>query len=131
MPIVIISRPQVIDQYIFAAMTFIIVSLIFLPLVLLERKVIKKRIKNNPSSKDGNELLLHGWKNHKKFTEDGNILAIGIADVAKGKVQESLKLGTEQNLFLAAGVPGLKYKIDVMLNYTEAYKILGMTAPET
>ena len=63
-------------------------------------------------------------------TEDGNILAIGIADVAKGKVKESLKLGTEQNLFLAAGVPGLKYKVDVMLSYTEAYKILGMNAPE-
>ena len=66
-PIVIISRPQVIDPYIFAAMTFIIVSIIFLPLVLLERKIIKKRIRNNPSSKDCNELLLHGWKNHKKF----------------------------------------------------------------
>ena len=67
MPIVIISRPQVIDQYIFAAMTFIIVSLIFMPLVFLERKSLKKRIENNPSSKDCNELVLHGWKNHKKF----------------------------------------------------------------
>jgi len=67
MPIVIITRPQVIDPYIFAAMTFIIVSLIFLPLVFLERKVIKKRIDNNPSSKECNELLLNGWKNHKKF----------------------------------------------------------------
>ncbi len=63
-------------------------------------------------------------------TEDGNILAIGISDVAKGKVKEALKLGTEQNLFMAAGVPGLKYKIDVMLDFTEAYKLLGMNAPE-
>ena len=63
-------------------------------------------------------------------TEDGNILAIGISDAAKGKVQEALKLGTEQDLFMAAGIPGFKYKIDVMLNYTEAYKILGMNAPE-
>jgi len=31
---------------------------------------------------------------------------------------------------MAAGVPGLKYKVDVMLSYTEAYKILGMNAPE-
>ena len=66
-PIVIISRPQVIDPYIFAAMTFIIVSFIFLPLVLLERKVIRKRIKNDPSSKESNELLLNGWKNHIRF----------------------------------------------------------------
>lgn len=63
-------------------------------------------------------------------TEDGNILAIGISDAAKGKVKEALKLGTEQNLFMAAGVPGLKYKIDVMLDFTEAYKLLGMNAPE-
>ena len=42
----------------------------------------------------------------------------------------SRKLGTEQDLFMAAGIPGFKYKIDVMLNYTEAYKILGMNAPE-
>ena len=29
--------------------------------------VITKRIKNDPSSKESNELLLNGWKNHKKF----------------------------------------------------------------
>ena len=63
-------------------------------------------------------------------TEDGNLLAIGISDAAKGKVKEALKLGTEQDLFMAAGVPSLKYKIDVMLDFTEAYKILGMNAPE-
>ena len=66
-----------------------------------------------------------------RSTEDGNILAIGISETAKGKVQEALKLGTQQNLFLAAGVPGLKYKVDVMLDISEAYKLLGMTAPET
>ncbi len=65
-----------------------------------------------------------------RTTEDGNVLAIGIDDIAKGKVQEALQNTTKGNLFLAARVPGLKYKTDVMLNYTEAYKILGMTAPE-
>ena len=65
-----------------------------------------------------------------RSTEDGNILVIGIGDVVKGKVEEALKLTTEGNLFMASGVEGLKYKTDVMLNFTEAYKILGMTAPE-
>ncbi len=31
---------------------------------------------------------------------------------------------------MATKVPGLKYKSDVMLNFTEAYKILNMTVPE-
>lgn len=63
-------------------------------------------------------------------TEDGNILAIGIADVAKGKAKESLEYNTKQNLFMAGKVPGLKYKTDIILNVSEAYKLLGMTAPE-
>ena len=62
-------------------------------------------------------------------TEDGNVLVIGISDIVKGKVEEALKNTAEQNLFMASGIEGLKYKFDVMLNYTEAYKILGMSAP--
>ena len=62
--------------------------------------------------------------------EDGNILVIGIGDVVKGKAEEALKNTTKQNLILATKIKDLKYKSEVILNYTEAYKILGMTAPE-
>lgn len=65
-----------------------------------------------------------------RSTEDGNVLAIGIGDIAKGKVKEALVRTTAQNLFMAARVPGLKYKADVMLDVSEAYKLLGMTSPE-
>ena len=63
-------------------------------------------------------------------TEDGNVLAIGIGDVAKGKAKEALERTTAQNLFMAGKVPGLKYKVEIILDVSEAYKLLGMTAPE-
>ncbi len=31
---------------------------------------------------------------------------------------------------MARGVDGFKYKTEVILNFTEAYKILGMAAPD-
>ncbi|GAG63759.1 unnamed protein product [marine sediment metagenome] len=39
-------------------------------------------------------------------------------------------VGTMICLFLAREVEGFKYRIDVVLNFTEAYKIIGMTAPD-
>lgn len=92
-------------------------------------KVAKKYVewlKDNPPDPSIQKTICIGVRS----TEDGNILVIGIGDIAKGKVQEALQNTTKGNLFIAAVVPGLKYKSDVMLNYTEAYKILGMTAPE-
>ena len=92
-------------------------------------KVAKRYVewmKDNPPDPSIEKTICIGVRS----TEDGNILVIGIGDIAKGKVQEALQDTTKGNLFIAAGVPGLKYKSDVMLNYTEAYKILGMTAPE-
>ena len=83
-------------------------------------------LKDNPPDPSIQKTICIGVRS----TEDGNILVIGIGDIAKGKVQEALQNTTKGNLFIAAVVPGLKYKSDVMLNYTEAYKILGMTAPE-
>jgi len=82
-------------------------------------------VKKNPLDPTIEKNICIGVRN----TEDGNILVIGIGDVVKGKVEEALKNGAEQNLFMASGIEGFKYKLDVMLNYTEAYKILGMSAP--
>ena len=92
-------------------------------------KVAKRYVewlKDNPPDPSIEKTICLGIRN----TEDGNILAIGIGNIAKGKVQEALQNTTKGNLFIAAGIPGLKYKTDVMLDFTEAYKILGMTAPE-
>ena len=63
-------------------------------------------------------------------TEDGNIMVIGIGQIGKGKEKEALAEATKQNLFLAKEIDGLKYKVDVVLDFSEAYKIIGMVAPD-
>lgn len=62
--------------------------------------------------------------------EDGTVLTYGIGEIMKGMEKEALKRSTQQNLFMASKIHGLKYKIEIFLDFTEAYKILGMTAPE-
>ncbi|MFX0073308.1 MAG: DMT family transporter [Candidatus Hermodarchaeota archaeon] len=65
-PIVAISRPDILDAYIFAAMTCIVETIIFFPLMLYERQKIKNKRELNPSKSDEIDLLLNGWKNNKK-----------------------------------------------------------------
>ncbi|MFX0000741.1 MAG: hypothetical protein ACFE9Q_08565 [Candidatus Hodarchaeota archaeon] len=62
--------------------------------------------------------------------ENGNILVISMADIVKGKEQEALNNVHKQNVFMAAGIEGFKYKCEIILDFKEAYKILNMTAPE-
>jgi len=62
--------------------------------------------------------------------EDGTILTYGFGEIMKGKEKEALQRSTKQNLFMASKVDGLKYKVEIFLDFTEAYKILGMTAPD-
>jgi hypothetical protein len=62
--------------------------------------------------------------------EDGTVLAYGVGEIMKGKEKEALQRNTKQNLFMASKIDGLKYKSDVLLDFKEAYKILGITAPE-
>lgn len=62
--------------------------------------------------------------------ENGMILAISLSEIMKGKEKEVLELASKQNLFMAAGIVGFKYKSEIIHNFPDAYKILGMTAPE-
>ncbi|MHA1351076.1 MAG: hypothetical protein ACTSPZ_09625 [Promethearchaeota archaeon] len=48
----------------------------------------------------------------------------------KGKEKEALQRSTQQNIFLASKIDGLKYKVEIFLDFSEAYKVLGMTAPD-
>ncbi|MFX1452764.1 MAG: DMT family transporter [Promethearchaeota archaeon] len=72
-PIVAISRPKVLDAYIFAAMTCIIETLIIIPFVIMERQKLKVEMKNEPINTNDIQLLLHGWKKNKKL-----LLYIGV-----------------------------------------------------
>ena len=62
--------------------------------------------------------------------EDGTILVYGIGQVMKGKEREALERTTHGNLFLASKMDGLKYKVEIFMDFTEAYKILGIAPPE-
>ena len=62
--------------------------------------------------------------------ETGRLLAYGIGEIQKGKEQEALMLTSKGNLFMASKIEGLKYKSEILMDFTEAYKILGMSAPE-
>lgn len=84
-PIVAISRPRVLDVFIFAAMTCIIEATIFFPLMLIERQKIKSEIEKNPSKSDEMLSFLNGWKKNKRM-----LLYIGI------------NFGIAQILFFAA-----------------------------
>ena len=92
-------------------------------------KVGKKYIewlKNNPPDKTVDKTLCIAALS----TEDGNIMVIGIGQIGKGKEKEALAEATRQNLFLAKEIDGLRYKVDIVLDFTEAYKIMDMVAPE-
>ena len=47
-----------------------------------------------------------------------------------GKEKEGLEYTTKQDLFMASKINDFKYKVEVILDFTEAYKIINMTAPE-
>lgn len=66
-PIVAISRPGVLDAYIFAAMTCIVETIIFIPLVLMERRKIKSEMDKIPLKINELNTLLNGWKKNKKL----------------------------------------------------------------
>ena len=69
-PIIANSRPAEIDSFIYGAMTSIIMSTFFFPLMLLERKRIKSSIADSDSNLESEKIkelnsLLNGYKNHK------------------------------------------------------------------
>jgi len=61
--------------------------------------------------------------------ENGSILVYGVNQIKKGKEQEALTSTTQGNLFMASKMEGLKYKAEILMDFTEAYKILGMAPP--
>jgi hypothetical protein len=78
-------------------------------------KVGKKYIewlKNNPPDNTISKNLCIGVLS----TEEGNIMIIGVSKIAKGKEKEAIE--------------GYKYKSEVILDFTEAYKIMDMVPPE-
>ena len=115
-PIIANSRPSVIDPYIFAAVTALIMAIIFFPLFVFERHKLKSSIEVNSDEKTYS--LLNGWKkkNNLKF-----LAIIGITfsivpvllflsfDLA-GAINSSLTLKSEVFFALLFGYIFLKEK---------------------
>jgi len=92
-------------------------------------KVGKKYIewlKNNPPDNTIEKTVCIGVSS----TEEGDTFVIGIGQIMKGKEQEVLERITRQTLFMASEVEGLRSKSEIILDFTEAYKIIGMDAPD-
>ena len=89
-------------------------------------KAFTEFLKDNPPDKSIEKTLVIAVGSD----EDGTLLTYGIGEIMKGKEKEALKRSTQQNLFIASKINGLRYKIEIFLDFTEAYKILGMTAPD-
>ncbi len=61
-PIIANSRPEVIDAYLFAAMTVIVQAIIFFPLMMVERNKIKSDFNNSIITIDKMDAYLYGYK---------------------------------------------------------------------
>ena len=85
-----------------------------------------KKLKDNPPDKTVDKTLCVAVGSD----ENGSILVYGVGQIMKGKEQEALASTTQGNLFMASKLDGLKYKTEVLMDFTEAYKILGIAAPE-
>jgi len=83
-------------------------------------------LKDNPPDNTIDKNLFIGVTSD----ESGNVLVYGVSEIMKGKEKEALQNVTKQNLFMASGIEDFKYKSEIILDFTEAYKILGMAAPE-
>jgi len=66
-PIIANARPPELDSYIFAAMTCIIETIIFFPIIMIERRNFKISKEKDPNKTIEIESLLNGWKKHKLF----------------------------------------------------------------
>jgi len=64
-PIIAVSKPDSIDTYLFAAMTCFVEALVFFPIMLVDRRMIKINNKKGAHSVEKNQSTLHGWKHNK------------------------------------------------------------------
>ena len=75
-PVISNARPSIIDPYLFGAITALIEAALFLPIFLLERRKLKKDMKNSLDLEKRNSSLIYGWK---KKTNLKVLLIIGLS----------------------------------------------------
>jgi len=114
-PIISISRPSIIDPYIFAAMSAIIQVSIFFPLYLLERTKLKKSILQYPGDSMKFQSQLNGWKKKE------NLILLIIIGISFSIVPILLFIGFE----LAKAIPSaLALKSEIIFALLFGFLIL-------
>ncbi len=117
-PIIANSRPSVIDPYIFAAVTALIMATIFFPLFVLERHKLNSSIDVDVNSNEKLYSLLNGWKkkNNLKFLVIIGItfsivpVLLYVSFELAGAINSSLTLKSEVFFALLFGYIFLKEK---------------------
>ncbi len=69
-PIIALARDSNIDAYLFASITCLYQSIFFLPIMIQQRRILKKKLHNSESNSfefNQNYSLLNGWKNKRTF----------------------------------------------------------------
>lgn len=88
-PVISIARPNIIDPYLFGAITALIEAILFFPIFLIERGKLKRELSNDPISNEKNSSLIHGWK------KKSNIKVIIIIGLTFSAVPILLYIGYE------------------------------------
>ncbi len=120
-PVISNARPNIIDPYLFGAITALIEAVIFLPIYILERRNLKKQLQNSSELPEKN-LLLNGWKKKKNIKV---LIIIGLSFSAvpillyigyelAGAIISSLTMKSEIIFALIFGFFLLKEKINKM-----------------
>ncbi len=66
-PVISNARPNVIDPYLFGAITALIEAILFFPIFLFERYKLKQNLVRSPELMLKNKSLLQGWKKKNNF----------------------------------------------------------------
>ncbi|MFX0077457.1 MAG: DMT family transporter [Candidatus Hermodarchaeota archaeon] len=114
-PVISNARPDVIDPYLFGAITALFEALLLFPIFFLENAKLKRSLKNDPLIDKKILSLLHGWK------KKSNIRVIIIIGITFSAVPVMLYIGYE----LAQGIlSSLTMKSEIIFALIFGYLIL-------
>jgi drug/metabolite transporter (DMT)-like permease len=93
-PVISNARPSIIDPYLFGAITALFEAILLLPIFLLEKNNLKRKLNGDPLLDKKIISLIHGWK------KKSSIRVIGIIGLTFSAVPIMLYIGYE----LAGGI---------------------------
>ena len=89
-------------------------------------KRVLEALKKYPVNSTLSKVVLLGGVS---ASEEG-IRTIAISEVVKGQTEKALAYTTQRSLFIAEGVDGYKYKIEVLMSAVQAMATIDLKLPE-